>query len=382
LLAWKHGAPLGELVVDEASALGLAAMYRAVSLISGTLAASPLNTWRRTEVGREAVASVFDKPGGDDGQTPFEWKEHLVVHLLLHGKGYALKQRNEAGGLSALPLVHPLTVTEQKPTPDQVARGDVPIGGTWFWVTLDTGRRVRLDATGVWHVPGPAGGGLIERARASLGATLAGDRASQRMFTHGAMISGIATPEDEDTDILDDVPEIRREIDAAAAGPDKAGGIAIVARRLKFTPWTMTATDAQFLQQRQFQIEEIARWTGVPPHALMQTEKQTSWGTGVESQDRGLARTVLNTWATRIEQRGGRLLQAPRWIEFDFTRLERPSPDKEREIIRADYEAGLITLDEARARMNLAPLPGGAGTSIKGAGPAPEGGTGADPATE
>jgi HK97 family phage portal protein len=380
LLAWKRGVDPTEVAVDEASSLGLSAMYRAVSLISGTLAASPLNTWRRTDDGREQVASVFDKPDGDDGQTPFEWKEHLLVHLLLHGKGYALRAKNDAGGLAKLPLLHPLTVTQQKPTAKQVRDGVVPKGGTWFWVTLDDGRRVRLDSDDVWYVPGPAGGGLIERARRSLGAAIASDRAAERMFTHGAMISGIATPEDEDVDILDDVPEIRREIDAAAAGPDKAGGIAIVARRLKFTPWTMTAKDAEFLQQRQFGIEEIARWTGVPPHALMQTEKQTSWGTGVESQDRGLARTVLNTWATRIEQRGSRLLQAPRWIEFDFTRLERPSPDKEHEMIRADWNDGLITLNEARARMNLAPLPDG--EARKGAAAAPEGGTGAEPATE
>lgn len=380
LLAWKHGSPLGEIVVDEQSSLSLSAMYRAVSLIAGLLGASPLNSWRATDAGRERVSSIFDQPDGPDDLTPFEWKEHLITHLVLHGDGYALKLRNDAGGLARMPLLHPLTVTKQKPTAEQVRRGTVPKGGTWFWTALADGRYVRLDGDDVWHVPGPAGGGLIERARASVGASLAGDRAAQRMFTHGAMISGLATPEDDDVgDIIDDVPEIRRQIDDAVAGPDRAGGIAVLARRLKFTPWTMTAADAQFLQQRQFQIEEISRWTGVPPHALMQTEKQTSWGTGVESQDRGMARTVLNTWATRIEQRGSRLLQQPRWIEFDFSKLERPSPDVERDMIRSDWNDGLVTLNEARARMGLAPLPDG--DVLKGAA-APEGGPDADPTAE
>lgn len=355
-------------------------MYRAVSLIAGLLGASPLNSWRATDAGRERVSSIFDQPDGPDDLTPFEWKEHLITHLVLHGDGYALKLRNDAGGLARMPLLHPLTVTKQKPTAEQVRRGTVPKGGTWFWTALADGRYVRLDGDDVWHVPGPAGGGLIERARASVGASLAGDRAAQRMFTHGAMISGLATPEDDDVgDIIDDVPEIRRQIDDAVAGPDRAGKIAVIARRLKFTPWTMTAADAQFLQQRQFQIEEISRWTGVPPHALMQTEKQTSWGTGVESQDRGMARTVLNTWATRIEQRGSRLLQQPRWIEFDFSKLERPSPDVERDMIRSDWNDGLVTLNEARARMGLAPLPDG--DVLKGAA-APEGGPDADPTAE
>jgi HK97 family phage portal protein len=119
----------------------------------------------------------------------------------------------------------------------------------------------------------------------------------------------------------------------------------------------MTATDAQFLQSRQFQIEEISRWTGVPPHLLMQTEKQTSWGTGVEEQNRALGRTVLLPWAQRVEHRASRLLAVPRWVEFEFAGLERPSPDREIELLLAQVAGGLLTVNEARAYRNLPPLP-------------------------
>lgn len=349
------------VAVNETSALGLSAYYRAVSLISGTLASLPFRSYRESGDRRDVVSSIFDNPDGDDGQTAYEWKETAFAHLLMHGRAGALKVRNEAGGLARLPLVHPLSFTETLPTPKQVQDGNVPVGGLWFDVRLDDGSTVRLDGQNFWYVPGlsldgKTGLSLLTYARLSLGTTIAGDRAAGKMFSSGALISGLATP-DGDEDITDDIPEMKRQLNASVLGHENAGTIAIVNRRLKFTPWTMSATDAQFLQSRQFQIEEIARWTGVPPHLLMQTEKQTSWGTGVEEQNRALGRTVLGPWAQRFEQRASRLLARPRWVEFDFAGLERPSPDREIELLLAQVAGGLLTLDEARAIRNLPPLP-------------------------
>lgn len=349
------GVDLASIAVNERSALGVSAFYRAMSLISGTLASLSLHSYRESSTTREKVSSVFDDPD-PDGQTPYEWKESAFLHLLLHGKAGALKVRNEGGGLAALPLVHPLSFTVTLPSKDER-----PAGGVWFDVALIDGKFKRLDANDFWYVPGlsldgKTGVSLLTYARASLATTIAGDRAAGNMFANGALISGLATPED-DYDITDDLPELRRQVNNATTGYDKAGAIAVINRRLKFTPWTMTASDAQFLQSRQFQIEEISRWTGVPPHLLMQTEKQTSWGTGVEMQDRALGRTVLNTWANRFEQRASRLLAKPRWCEFDFAALERPSPEKEIELDLSQVAAGVMTVDEYRAKRGWKPLP-------------------------
>ena len=118
----------------------------------------------------------------------------------------------------------------------------------------------------------------------------------------------------------------------------------------------MTAADAQFLESRAFQIEEVARWFGVPPHLLMQTDKQTSWGTGVEEQNNGLSRFTIHPWTTRIEQALSRLLPSTQWVEFDFASLERPTPEDEINLIIAQVNAGILTVDEARALRNLPPL--------------------------
>ena len=359
LAAYFTPASFAGVAVNEDAALGLSGFYRALSLISGTLASLPFNSYRDTSAGqREKVPSVFDDPDGPLGQTPYEWKESAFLHLLLHGRAGALKVRNDAGGLVRLPLVHPLSFTVRLPSPNE----DEPVGGLWFDVRLVDGTYRRLDATDFWYVPGMSldginGISLITYARMSLSTSIAGDKAAASMFSNGAMISGLATPADEGLDISEDIPEIRRQLNRAVGGHENAGTIALINRRLNFQPWTMTATDAQFLQSRQFQIEEISRWTGVPPHLLMQTEKQTSWGTGVDEQNRGLSKFVLGHWANRFEQRASRLLARPRWCEFDFAGLERPNFATEIDLLIKQVQAGLLTVNEARAVRNLPPLP-------------------------
>jgi HK97 family phage portal protein len=355
---------LAGVVVGETSAMGLSGLYRALSLVSGTLASLPLNSWR--DAGgdqREKVTSVFDDPDGPDGQTVFEWKETAFLHQQLHGRAGALKVRTDAGSLVRLPLCHPLSFRVEQPSLEEHRSGNLPEGGVWFVVTLDDASQVRLDARDFWYAPaaslgGQVGTGLLTYARQSLATSIAADKAAAKVFANGALISGLATPDDDTgLDITDDIPNIRRELNRNVLGHENAGTIAIVARRLKFTPWTMTAQQAQFLESRQFQIEEIARWTGVPPHLLMQTDKQTSWGTGVDEQNRGLSKFVLGHWATRFEQRASRLLARPRWCEFDFAGLERPNYAVELDLDLKQVAAGVMTADEFRKKRGMPPLP-------------------------
>lgn len=359
IAAWFN--PFGHRAgaVGEVEALSTSALYRGVSLISGTLAGLPLNTWTGEEQNRKKVSSVFDDPDGPDGQTPFEWAESLFIHLVLHGKAGALKVKNEAGGLARLPLVHPSSFRVEDPTQKEFESGSLPAGGLWFHVTLNDNTVVKLDAEDFWYVPamstdGQIGYGLLTLAADSLSTTIDGDKASGNTFRSGATISGLATPDSEGDNLdADDVSEVRRQLSNATSGTDNVGMIALVNRRLKFTPWTMTAQQAQFLESRQFQIEEIARWTGVPPHLLMQTDKQTSWGTGVDEQNRGLSKFVLGHWANRVEQRASRLLARPRWVQFDFAGLERPNFTVQTELVLQQIEKGLISPEYGRQLLGI-----------------------------
>jgi len=345
------------VAVNETSALGLSSVWRAVSLIAQTIASLPMRTLRDGADGtRQRVPSIFDDPGTAAGPTQFEWVEGLLCHLLLHGNAYLAHIVNGGGGLAGLMPIHPLAVTPEWETDTNGKRTGLKV----FTVSLDDGTRRTFTQAEMTQVMGLSLDGLrglspITVARNSLGTAIAGDRAAARQFGNGSMIAGLVTPEEDVTEA--EAKEIKAGLDAKIAGVENAAQIAVVNRRLKFTPWTMSNEDAQFLESRMFSVEEVARWFGVPPHLLMQTDKQTSWGSGVAEQNRGLARTVLAPWCNRIEQRLSRLLRGSAFVEFDLTGLERGNPEGEIELLIKQVEAGLLTVNEARRIRNLPPLP-------------------------
>lgn len=346
--------------INETTALTLSAVFRAVALISGTVASLPMPTYRQRAGTRGQVPSFLDDPGGPLAATPFEWKETVLLHLTLHGNAYLRIHRDGLGSIIALEPIHPLCVSVRWRRPHET---DV-IGTKVFTATLIDGASEELDATGMIHIPymsidGLRGVSPIAMARNSLGTAVAGDRAAAKMFSDGVLLSGVMTPEDGEEVDHDEAEAIRGEVARTATGWENASGIAVINRRMKFSSWAMSAEDLQFVASRQFQIEEIARWFGVPPHLLMQTEKQTSWGQGVESQNRAMGRTVLLPWTQRIEGRLSRLLPEKRWVEFDFAELERPTPEAEIGLLIQQTDRGLLTINEARHRRNLPPVPGG-----------------------
>jgi HK97 family phage portal protein len=275
----------------------------------------------------------------------------VVWHLVLQGNAYLVHMFNGAGALVGAQPIHPLAVT--------VEWDETRPGGKKYTALLIDGSKREYDATTMTQIMGPSldglrGMSLVERARTSIGLGLAGDQSAGRLFSGGALISGLVTPEEDITE--DEAKDLKSQIRAKMQGAENAGDIAFINRKLKFTPWSLSATDAQFLESRQFQIEEISRWTGVPPHLLMQTDKQTSWGTGVEEQNRGLRQFTLLGWTTRFEQRLSRLLPGGQIAEFDYAALEKPSPQDEINLLIAQVNAGLLTLNEARRIRNMPPL--------------------------
>lgn len=356
-----YGSP-GSPVVSEWSAMTLSAVFRSVSLVAGSIAGLPMRTMEDNSDGRSQVASSFlDNPGAasiSDGVrlTPFEWKELIVVHLLLHGNCYLQHIRNGAGALVALNPIHPLQV--------QVDWDASRFGGKVYKISQDNGSPVELDAHNITQIMGISFDGLrgisaIGMARMSMGTALSGDEAANRQFQNGAMISGLVTPEGDDTLTPEDAKTVKEHINRTMTGAANAGDIPVINRKLKFTPWTLSATDAQFLESRTFQIDEVGRWFGVPPHLLGLTEKSTSWGQGIAEQNRGLGRYTLSGWTGRIQERLSTVLAPGRWVEFDYTAFTKPSPEDEIKLLIEQVNSGLLTLNEARAVRNLPAIAGG-----------------------
>lgn len=347
--------------VTEDSSLGVAAIWRAVSLIAGSIAGLPLQTFRTIDQeGRTLHVSSFldERPGGPMCDlTPFEWTETMLLHGLLHGNAYLAHVFNGAGAIIGLVPFHPMAVT-----PEWERLDGRLTGRKVFTVNTGDGRLTQFDESTMTHVPGLSSDGLrgyspLWVARNSFGKSIAAARAAARMFSNGAMISGMVTS-DEDID-EDEANTIKASVDRAVSGWENAGQIAVFNRKLKFTPWTMTSADAQFLESRVFEVEEIARWFGLLPIHLSQTEKQTSWGTGVAEQHRGLARFTFQPWTTRIEQRVSRVLAKPRFVRYDYGQMLRPAPEQEIPLIIQQVSAGLMTPNEGRRKLGLDTVTGG-----------------------
>lgn len=345
--------------VSAQGSLGLSAVYRSVSLIAGTIGTLPLKSYRDLPDGtRKRVESFLDQPGGPDGLTQFEWTELVLVHLLLWGNAYLCHQVGGAGQLVGLIPLHPSAV-EVKPVKTKEEEARFYPWLKFFTVTMNDGSKRDLTPMELTHITAMGTDGLkglspIEANRQAVATGMAGDQAAARMFKSGLMASGLVTTED-DVDI-EEARIIKEGLDAKISGVDNAGKLAFVNRNLKFTPWTMPASDAQFIESRIHQVEEVSRIFGVPPHLLGQTEKQTSWGTGVTEQNRGLSRYTLMPWTSRIEQRLSRLLVNKQLCEYDYAGLLQGSAQEELQMLIDQVNARILTVDEARRVRNLEPL--------------------------
>lgn len=351
------GAPnLAGMSVGETSVLGLASVYRAVSLIAGSIASLPMRTIVTNADGHsDRTGSWLDTPAGPgkDVQTAYEFKETLLVHLLLHGNAYLGHVYGGAGQIVGLLPIHPLAVTPE-------IHADT--GLKFFTVSLADGTQRVLFSDQLTHIPALSTDGIkglspLALARNVFATSMAGDQAAARMFGNGMMVSGIVTPEEDLT--AEEATTIKSDLRQRIQGTNNAGDIAVINRKLKFQQWSLSAEDAQFLQSRAFQVEEVARWFGLQPMHLGQTDKQTSWGTGVQEQNRGLARYVLEPWTTRIQERLSRLLTGAKKCEFDYAAFVQPDVETEIGLLISQVEAGLLTINEARKIRNLPPLPGG-----------------------
>lgn len=336
--------------VTAYTALTVSAVYRAAMLVASSTAGLPLRTMREWGTTRSVVGSWLDDPAGTVGYRPFNWKQTSMLHMLLGGDSFQRHLYNGLGMLAGLEPVDPgcVSVYWDRERP----------GGKRFEVTLvRDGKTCRetFDASTMTQVMGPTLDGLrglsvVGLARTSLGGAIAGDQAAAHTFRNGPMIGGLAVP----TEDLDegDAENASAIINDAVGGTENAGRIVVLERRFELKPWTMTLKDAQFLESRQFSIQEVARWFGVHPVFLMDPGAVSTWGTGVEILQRGLGRFTLPQYTDPFQEAMSELLPNKSWAEFDFAELERGSPAEEIALIIQQVDGGLLTINQALTMVN------------------------------
>lgn len=347
-----YGTDPAGVPLNEYTAMTVSAVWRAALLVSSSTAGLPLRTLRQWGTTRDCIPSWLDDPASVVGYKPFNWKQTSILHMLLGGDSFQRHLYTTVGALAGLEPVNPRNVG--------VYWDPTRPGGKRFEVTLVDGSGTRHethDARTMTQVMGPTLDGLrglsvVGMARASLGGAIAADVAAAHTFRNGPMIGGLAVPADDTQLDEGDAEKASAIINDEVGGIDNAGRIVVLERKFDLKPWTMTLKDAQFLESRQFSIQEIARWFGVPSVLLNDPGAVSTWGTGVEIQQRGLGRWTLPMWTDPFQEALSALLPRNSWAEFDFKGLERGSPQEEVALIIAQIDGGLLTINQALALMN------------------------------
>lgn len=374
LYDWLVGGQIGAsgYAVSEHTAMSVGAVYAAVGLIAGAVQSIPLAIYKRIPDGKESVDIVSDSRAANlwwllNEQPHRAWSasvfwEYMVASLLLCGDAFALVERNGSTPATIRPY-HPNQVTVERST----IQGDA---GLMYTFREHDGRIFSRTQDDVLHIPGLGFDGLRGlspikyAAKNAIGTALAAEDYSGRFFSNGARPDILITLTKGMTS--EQVSLFRETWNARFGGAARSHMPAILTGDAKVENLTLNAEDTQIIATRRFQIEDIARIFGVPPHMIGSTDKATSWGTGIEHQSIAFVRYTLQRHLTKIEQELNRKLfpRSLRWFaEFKTEGLERGDLKSRYEAHRIALgragEPGWKTPNEIRKIENDAPLEGG-----------------------
>ena len=304
--------------VTERSAMQMTAVYCCVRILSEAVASLPLQFYRYTDDGGKEKAVehplyflLHDEPNPE--MTSFIFRETLMTHLLLWGNAYSQIIRNGKGEVVAL---YPLMPDRMKVDRDEQGRlyyeytvyDSDDVDGRKG--TNKVGRTVRLQPHDVLHIPGLGFDGLvgyspIAMAKNAIGLAIATEEYGSKFFANGAAPSGVL----EHPGTIKDPSKVRESWQATFGGSGNANKIAVLEEGMKYTPISISPEQAQFLETRKFQIDEIARIFRVPPHMIGDLEKSSF--NNIEQQSLEFVKYTLDPWVSRWEQAMVRALLTP-----------------------------------------------------------------------
>jgi HK97 family phage portal protein len=347
--------------VSPETAMTTSAVFACVGLLAESIAQLPVKLYRRRGPAREEIKDhwirslLYKRPS--PWQTSFEWRETAMMHLCLRGNFYAYKTRDSAGRVMELLPLHPDTVSVRQLDDWELE----------YLVTLKGGRQIRCGRRDVFHVRyrslnGFTGLSPIAYQRETIGLSIAAQNHGAAVFSNGARPGGVLT---HPSKLSEESAKRLRENWDAAYGGGNAGRTAVLEDGMTFTTVSMTNSDAQYLETRKFQVEDIARIFGVPLFMIQSTEKTTSWGSGIEQMSMGYVRYTLLPWARRWEQaikrdivaeeRDGAELE----MRFNLEGLQRGDLRSRFQSYREGINMGVYSPNEVRELEGLNPREGG-----------------------
>lgn len=319
--------------VTERSAMQMTAVYSCVRILSEAVAGLPLHLYRYNDSGGKEKAVdhplyrlLHDEPNPE--MSSFVFRETLMTHLLLWGNAFSQIIRNGKGEIIALYPLMPNKMTVDRDENGHLfysyqRSNDEAIG--------ESGR-VILKPSDVLHIPGLGFDGLvgyspIAMAKNAIGLAIATEEYGAKFFANGAAPSGVL----EHPGTLKDPSKIREAWQSQFGGSQNSGKVAVLEEGMKYTPISISPEQAQFLETRKFQINEIARIFRVPPHMVGDLEKSSF--SNIEQQSLEFVKYTLDPWVVRWEQSIMRTLLSPTEKNEYFVKFNLEG------LLRGDYQS-------------------------------------------
>ncbi|MGN0650738.1 MAG: phage portal protein [Oscillospiraceae bacterium] len=349
--------------VTERSAMQMTAVYSCVRVLSEAVAGLPLHLYKYTQNGGKEKSInhplyflLHDEPNPE--MTSFVFRETLMTHLLLWGNAYAQIIRNGKGEVVAL---YPLMPNKMTVDRDENGRLFYKYYRGNDEAIRNKEHEVILSPHDVLHIPGLGFDGLvgyspIAMAKNAIGLAIATEEYGAKFFANGAAPSGVL----EHPGTLKNPDKVRESWNATFGGSHNANKVAVLEEGMKYSPISISPEQAQFLETRKFQINEIARIFRVPPHMVGDLEKSSF--SNIEQQSLEFVKYTLEPWLVRWEQSMVRSLLNPSekkdyFIKFNVDGLMRGDYASRMSGYATARQNGWMSANDIRELENLDRIP-------------------------
>jgi HK97 family phage portal protein len=348
--AFYMGQSISGKIVNERSSMQTTAVFACVRIIAETVASLPLHTYRYKDDGKEKMYThplyrlLHDEPNPE--MTSFTLRETLMTHILLWGNAYCQIIRNGKGQVVSL---YPLL--PDKMTVDRDGKGNL------YYAYRKEGVTHYLGPEDVLHVPGLGFDGVmgyspVALAKNAIGLNIAAEEYGGRFFANNAMPSGILST----AGTLKDPTKVRDAWQSAYGGSSNSNKVAVLEDGLQYQAISMPNSDAQFLETRKFQIEEICRIFQVPPHMVADLSKSSF--SNIENQSISFVVHTIRPWLVRLEQAMNKKLfleseKGKCFVSFNASALMRGDYKSRMDGYAIGIQNGFFSVNDVRKMENM-----------------------------
>ena len=349
--------------VNEFTAMQTTAVYACVRILAESIASLPLHLYEYDGQGQKKAPEhplyflLHDSPNPE--MTSFIFRETAMIHLLLFGNSFSQILRDGMGRVVGLYPLLPNHMSVDRDENGEIVYTYTPINDSN--PKIKSGRQIKLRRQDVLHIPGLGFDGLvgyspIAMAKNAVGMTLACEDYGSAFFVNGARPGGVL----KHPGVLKDPSKLRDSWQAVYGGTANTGKVVVLEEGVEFQSISIPPEEAQFLETRKFQIDEIARLFRVPPHMIGDLEKSSF--NNIEQQSLEYVKYTLNPWVVRWEQSLQKALLNPAergkyFIKFNVDGLLRGDYQSRMAGYAVARQNGWLSSNDIREMENMNPIP-------------------------